>query len=163
MTRSTDLSQHAPVQFGATVVGTAFLLVGVLGFVPGVTSHFSDLSVAGRGSGAELLAVFQVSVLHNVVHVLLGVVGLALASTAAGARGYLIGGGVAYLALSVYGFLVGQASTANVVPLNSADNWLHVGLGVSMIGLGAMLAQRTVTDIPRRPATVAEPASGAET
>jgi hypothetical protein len=127
----------------ALVVGAVFLLVGVLGFVPGITSGYGDMSVAGHHSGAMLLGIFQVSVLHNVVHLLFGVAGIALSRTAAGARSYLIGGGAVYLVLWLYGLVVDQDSQANFVPLNTADNWLHLALGVGMVGLGVVLGRRT--------------------
>jgi 4-hydroxybenzoate polyprenyltransferase len=120
----------------AAAVAAVFLVVGVLGFVPGVTSDYDQLSLAGHESSAELLGIFQVSVLHNVVHLLFGVAGLALARTYRGAVGYLLGGGVVYLVLWVYGLLVDHHSSANFVPVNSADNWLHLGLGLVMVGLG---------------------------
>jgi hypothetical protein len=37
--------------------------------------------------------------------------------------------------LWLYGLFVGHDSPANFVPLNTADNWLHLGLGVTMIVL----------------------------
>ena len=121
-------------------VAIAFLLVGVLGFVPGVTTNYDGLSVAGHHSAAMLLGVFQVSVLHNVVHVLFGVAGLVLARTLAGARLYLVGGGAIYLVLWLYGLAVGPDSVANFVPLNTADNWLHLLLGLVMSTLGFLTA-----------------------
>src|SRR3954468_12082190 len=87
------------VRTAAMTVGATFLLVGVLGFIPGITSGYSDLSFAGHTSDAKLLGIFQVSILHNIVHLLFGVVGLAMARTTAGAVNYLIGGGVVYLVL----------------------------------------------------------------
>jgi len=119
-------------------VGATFLLVGVLGFIPGITSGYSDLSFAGHTSDAKLLGIFQVSILHNIVHLLFGVVGLAMARTTAGAVNYLIGGGVVYLVLWIYGLLVGSESAANFVPVNTADDWLHFVLGLGMIALGVL-------------------------
>ena len=126
----------------ARVVGVVFLLVGVLGFVPGITSNYSDLGFAGHESMSMLLGVFQVSILHNIVHLLFGVAGLAMSRTYSGARAYLIGGGVVYLVLWVYGLVIDQSSAANFVPVNTADNWLHLVLGVGMIGLGVVLSRR---------------------
>ncbi|WP_431901057.1 DUF4383 domain-containing protein [Nonomuraea sp. bgisy101] len=134
----------SPVQLAARVVGAVFLLVGVLGFIPGITTHYGDLGVAGHQSGAMLLGVFQVSVLHNVVHLLFGVAGLLLARSWAGARGYLIGGGLVYLLLWLYGLLIDQNSAANVVPVNTADNWLHLFLGLGMIAMGYLLSRGRV-------------------
>lgn len=52
-----------------------------------------------------------------------------------GGRQYLLWGGVVYLVLWLYGLFVGHDSPANFIPLNSADNWLHLGLGVTMVAL----------------------------
>jgi Domain of unknown function (DUF4383) len=117
-------------------VGAVFLLVGVLGFVPGITTHYSDMTFAGHMSDAKLLGIFQVSILHNIVHLLFGVAGLALGRKTSTAISYLVGGGVIYLVLWIYGLLVSQGSQANFVPLNTADDWLHFVLGLGMIGLG---------------------------
>ena len=138
----------------ATVVGVVFLLVGVAGFIPGITQDFDQIEFAGHESGAELLGIFQVSVLHNIVHLLFGVAGLALARRADAARAYLIGGGIIYLALVVYGLVVDHDSDANFVPVNDADNWLHLGLGAGMILLGLLTMprrDRSVTAAGHRP------------
>ncbi|TFB88256.1 DUF4383 domain-containing protein [Cryobacterium algoricola] len=129
----------------AMLVGAVFLLVGVLGFIPGVTSNIALLTGAGHESGALLLGVFQVSILHNIVHLLFGIAGLAFARSARGARNYLIGGGVIYLLLWLYGLFVDPSSSANFVPLNNADNWLHLVLGIGMIVLGVTLGRSRST------------------
>lgn len=120
-------------------VGIVFLVVGVLGFIPGITTNYDEMAFAGHMSGAMLLGVFQVSVLHNIVHLLYGVAGVAAARNAWGARNYLVYGGVVYLALWIYGLIVGPEATANFVPLNTADDWLHFVLGVAMIAIGLLL------------------------
>ncbi|HXD28954.1 MAG TPA: DUF4383 domain-containing protein, partial [Arthrobacter sp.] len=56
----------------AALVWAAFLLVGVLGFIPGITTNVRELTFAGHQSGAMLLGLFQVSILHNIVHLLFG-------------------------------------------------------------------------------------------
>jgi hypothetical protein len=129
------------VQKAAAIVGVVFLLVGVLGFIPGITTNFGDLSFAGHESDARLFGLFRVSILHNIVHLLFGIAGLALARTAAQARTYLVFGGVIYLVLFVYGLIVGQESAANFVPVNTADDILHLILGIGMIGLGLALTR----------------------
>jgi hypothetical protein len=125
----------------AAVVGAVFVLVGILGFIPGVTTDYGDMKFAGTDSGAQLLGVFEVSVLHNIVHLLFGVAGLAMARTVAGARAFLVGGGVVYLVLWLYGLLIDSGSDANFVPFNDADNWLHLVLGVGMVALGVLLGR----------------------
>ena len=131
------------IQTAALVVGAVFLLVGVLGFVPGITTNYDQMEAGGHESGAELLGIFQVSVLHNIVHLLFGVAGIALARSVNGARTFLVGGGTIYLVLWIYGLVVDHDSAANFVPLNSADNWLHLVLGLGMVALGLALGRRT--------------------
>lgn len=145
---TTAASSRSPIQLAALVVGATFLLVGVLGFVPGITKDLDNIEFAGPDSGAELLGLFQVSILHNIVHLLFGVVGLTAAKAMPWARLFLIGGGVVYLVLWIYGLVVDETSDANFVPLNDADNWLHFGLGVGMIGLGYVLSQPMRTTQP---------------
>lgn len=132
-------SQMTPVQKAAIAIGAVFLLVGILGFAPGITTNYDLLTIAGHHSHAALLGLFRVSVLHNVIHLLFGVAGLMLARTFNGARSFLIGGGVIYALLFVYGLIIDRASLMNFVPVNDADNWLHLGLAIAMIGLGALL------------------------
>ena len=129
-----------PPSRAASVV---FLLVGILGFVPGVTTHYDQLAAAGHHSGALLLGLFNVSVLHNVVHLAFGVAGLAMARTVASSRAFLIGGGIVYVVLWLYGLVIDHGSAANFVPVNSADDWLHLVLAIGMIALGVLLGRRS--------------------
>jgi hypothetical protein len=129
---------RTPVQNVARLVGIVFLLVGIAGFIPGITTNLYDgLEFAGNGGNAELLGIFKVSILHNIVHGLFGVAGLALAATTSGARTFLIGGGAIYIVL----WLLGLAGGADWIPANNADDWLHLLLGVGMIGLGVVLTR----------------------
>jgi hypothetical protein len=139
------MRERSPIQSVAMLVGLVFLLVGILGFIPGITSNYDDLKFAGHDSDAQLLGIFDTSILHNIVHLLFGVAGLALAKTYEGARSYLLGGGVIYLALFVYGAIWGHdEGSANWIPVNWADNVLHVALGAGMIVLGVVLGRETV-------------------
>lgn len=80
---------------------------------------------------------------HNVVHLLFGVAGILMARTAAQSRNYLVGGGAVYLLLWLYGILIDHSTPANFVPVNSADNWLHLVLGLAMVALGLALSRGT--------------------
>ena len=139
-TRTSSMTA-TPLQTAAAVVGATFLLVGVLGFVPGVTTAYGSMEFAGHESGAKLLGIFEVSILHNLVHLLFGVAGLAMSRTWSGARTFLLGGGAIYLVLWIYGLLIDLASAANFVPVNDADNWLHLVLGLGMVVLGLLLGR----------------------
>jgi hypothetical protein len=129
---------RAPLRDLALLISLAFLAVGLAGFIPGITTHYGDLEFAGHDSGAKLLGVFQVSILHNLVHLLYGVAGVVLSRSRAGARAFLVGGGLFYLVLTLYGMLVSHGSGWNFVPVNHDDNLLHLGLGVGMVAFGVL-------------------------
>ncbi len=128
------------VQGAAVLVAAAFLLVAIAGFIPGLTTHLDQLRWLGRESHAELFGVFAASVVHNLLHLVFGVAGLVLSRTFARARAYLIGGGLIYLGLWVYGLIIDVGGPRNMLPLNNADNWLHLAIGVVMTLLGVTLA-----------------------
>lgn len=134
----TRSATRTPVQLAAAAVGAVFLVVGILGFVPGATTNFDQLEFFGHESGALLLGIFAVSVLHNIVHLAFGVAGLTMARTAPTARTFLLVGGVIYLVLWVYGMLIDHTAEINFVPVNTADNWLHLALAVGMIALSQL-------------------------
>ncbi len=130
------------IQRAAALVGLTFLAVGIAGFIPGITTNLYDgLHFAGHDGDAELLGIFDVSVLHNIVHLLFGVVGISLARRVDSARLFLLGGGAVYLLLWIYGVIIDKASDANFVPLDTADDWLHFVLGVAMLGLGLIFGR----------------------
>ncbi|MFF4876229.1 DUF4383 domain-containing protein [Micromonospora sp. NPDC000668] len=136
------------VQLAALIVAGVFLLIGVLGFIPGITTDYGELRFAGHHSDARLVGLFQVSILHNAVHLLFGLAGLVMARSLAGARLFLAGGGAIYLALWLYGLAIeaiDEEGGANILPLNNADNWLHLALGFGMLALGLLLSNRAGT------------------
>jgi hypothetical protein len=146
------MRSRSRVQVVASLVGVVFLIVGIAGFIPGITTHlYGGLDFAGHDGNAQLIGLFQVSILHNLVHIAYGLAGLALARTWSGARTFLIGGGVIYLALWLYGLIIDKDSGANFVPLDRADDWLHFLLGLGMIAGGVLTTRERAT--VERPAT----------
>ncbi len=145
MTGRNAAQRRSLLRTAALLVGATFLLVGVLGFIPGITTNYDDMGAAGHESMAELLGVFQVSILHNLVHILFGIAGIVMSRTNENSRRYLIGGGVIYLVLWLYGLVIDKTSDANFVPVNTADDWLHFFLGVGMIGRGVALSRNLRT------------------
>jgi hypothetical protein len=139
---SYDVGAAGFIRLVAGTFGLVFLIVGVLGFVPGITTNYDDLSFAGHMSEAKLLGIFQVSVLHNLIHIAYGITGLAVASRPRAGALYLIMGGAVYGVVWLYGLMVGMDSDANFVPLNTADNWLHFVLFVAMVALGLVAYRR---------------------
>ena len=80
--------------------------------------------------------------MHNIVHLLFGVVGLWAARAWDSSRLYMLGGGVIYLAL----FLLGIVGGGDWIPANTADHWLHLVLGVTMVGIGYLFGREMARD-----------------
>ncbi|WP_027660801.1 DUF4383 domain-containing protein [Salinispora fenicalii] len=133
------------LQVAALSVAGILLLLGVLGFVPGITTDYGELRFAGPDSEAKLFGLFQVSFLHNILLLGSGLAGLILARRVSGARLFLTVGGALTLALWIYGLVIDRSSSANVIPVNDADNWLHLGLGFGMLVLGLLLSNQKGT------------------
>jgi hypothetical protein len=130
MNNQRSLAQTLALLFGVVLLG-----VGVLGFIPGVTTNLGDIKFAGNDSPSELLGIFQVSILHNIVHLLFGIAGVALSRTTANAKMYLLYSGVIYVALVIFGVLVDRSGEdANFIPVNTADDVLHLVLAVGLLG-----------------------------
>src|SRR5699024_5655763 len=121
--------------------------------VPGITQNLDTIMFAGHHSEAALLGLFQVSVLHNVVHLLFGVVGLLGFRSRGLAKAYLIVGGIVYAVLWIYGLGVPMAAMGNFVPPDAADERPHLVLPVAMLTPGIVLARRP------RPRSVAQAAA----
>lgn len=126
-------------QDAALLMAGIFGALGILGFIPGVTTGYDTLAWA-HNSGAELFGIFSVSVLLNVVHLMFGVAGLLSARTFWRAKAYLFVGGALALVLWGYGLAVHGDSTINPLALDNSDNWLHLGLGAVMVLLAFTLA-----------------------
>ena len=131
-------------QLWAMTLGGVLVLVGLLGFL--VEPSFGVGDSAQRGT----LIAFDINGWHNVVHLLSGIVGLALAGTAAKARMFSIGYGVVYVLVTILGFAVGDGGLLlSIIPINTADNVLHLAVAVSGIAIG--LSSASVA--PRRAVT----------
>ena len=114
------------------VFGIVFLAVGVLGFVPGITTN------------EMMLGIFQVNAAHNVVHLLSGAVALAagLMSTAY-ARMYFRVFGIVYALVALLGIYVGNGMLLGLISNNMADVALHVVIAVAALWLGFGMKDET--------------------
>jgi hypothetical protein len=130
-TRGTAPATRSVPQLIALAVGAAYLLAGLAGFL---VTGFDDWV----GTDAdETLVGFAVNPLHNVVHLVIGVTGIALSRTTATARtfGWLLV--VGYGATFVYGLFAAEDDDIDILNINWADNWLH--LASVLAGLAAAL------------------------
>ena len=118
-------------QIWAMTLGGVLVLVGIVGFL--VEPSFGVGDSAQRGT----LILFDINGWHNVVHLLSGIVGLAMAGTAAKARLFSIGYGVVYVLVTILGFAVGDGGLLlSIIPINTADNVLHLVIAVTGIAIG---------------------------
>ncbi|WNG86505.1 DUF4383 domain-containing protein [Mycobacterium sp. ITM-2016-00317] len=153
---SSATPKYMAVQGAAMIVGAVLVLLGVLGFVPGVTANVGELAWFGRQSGALLFNTFTASVLLNLAYVVVGAAGFYFARSYSRARSYLLAGSVLFVGLWLYGTFVEVSSNARVIPLNGAANWLHLGLGVVLALLAVTLAGQH--DPTKRRARIRRPA-----
>ena len=122
------------IKTAALLFGIVFLLIGILGFVPGVAPD------------ETLFKIFHVHAAHNIVHIASGIIFLIAAMAGAGAsRAWFQIFGVIYAIVAVWGFVVGTGNTLWVVSNNPADTWLHVVLAVVMLFLGFGASGRKAT------------------
>ena len=121
-------------------MGVVFLLVGILGFIPGITTQYGSMAFAS-GSEAMLLGAFQASVLLNLLYLAMGAAGVWMSRGVLSARNFLLGSGAVLLVMWLYGLIVGT-SAANILSTNASTNWLNLILGVVAVGLGAAYAMR---------------------
>ena len=133
-------------QVWSLTLGAVLVLVGLVGFL--VEPSFAVGDSAQRGT----LILFDINGWHNVVHLLSGIVGLAMAGTAARARLFSIGYGIVYVLVTILGFAVGDGGLLlSIIPINTADNLLH--LAVALTGIAVGLGSPAVTGATRRTAT----------
>lgn len=108
----------------AAVFGAVYVLVGILGFI---------LVPGGEG---DLLGLFPVNALHNIVHLLLGAILLYGSTSYAAAIQTTRGVGVVLLLLGVLGFIIPDG--LGLVPLGGNDIWLHLATGAILLATGFM-------------------------
>jgi hypothetical protein len=125
---ATRTGERTPAQWYCLIFGATLLLVGIIGF-------FADAGFdVGSGiDGDKLLGIFEVSGIHNLIHIASGAVLLAFAPKRATARAAALAFGVVYLLVTIIGFIQGD-NVLGIIPVNSADNFLHVAISLLAIG-----------------------------
>lgn len=119
-TSGTTASTRAPFQWLALVIGVVYLLVGIAGWFVTGFDNFTE------HDHSQTLLGFAINPLHNVVHLLIGVLGVVMWSKRSSARAYGWILAIGYGAASVYGLIVVDNPDANVLNINGADNVLHI-------------------------------------
>ena len=119
-----------PIRYFSLIYGIVFLVVGIAGFVPGLLSPLAatDPEVAINGSTGRLFGLFPVNSVHNLVHIVFGVWGLAAYRTETASITYARAVAVIYAILFVIGLIPGLHTLFGLVPLFGHDVWLHLAL-----------------------------------
>jgi hypothetical protein len=120
----------------AMVFGVVFLLAGIAGFFPSPVPPGAPPLIVEHGHGLAM-GMFPINTIHNVVHLLFGILGIAAArSMIMSARGYFQLVAVAYGLLVVLGLLPMTQTTFGLIPIWGADVWLHglIAAGAAYFG-----------------------------
>jgi len=141
------MGERSPAQVFSVVVGITLVAAGILGF-------FYNASF-GTGDGTErdaVLGILDVNAWHNIVHLATGAVALAVAGSYGASRAYALLFGVVYLIVTLLGFIAGDGEEIfNVIPVNTADNVLHLLLGIAGLGAGLATPAHEPRDAGARP------------
>jgi len=122
---------NTTIQKLAAIFGIVFILVAIIGFIApgGMSMQPSDPAMA-----AKALGIFPVNLLHNIVHLVFGIWGLAASRSWSGSKSYFIWAGVIYAILTVLAFV--SPSGFGLVPLAGPDIGLHCLLAIVMLAIG---------------------------
>jgi hypothetical protein len=121
------VGEYKAGQYFALITGIIFFLVGVMGFIPGfVKETTADMPGLSFTTGAGyLLGLFPINVLHNIVHLLVGILGIVASVTLGSTRLYSGALAIFYGVLTVMGLFPPTQSTLGLIPIFGNDVWLH--------------------------------------
>jgi Domain of unknown function (DUF4383) len=125
-------------QMFARIYGIVFLIVGVGGFIPGLTQPHDHPGLTVEAMSGMELGLFPVNVLHNIVHLAFGVWGLVAARSFDGARLYARAVAIIYALLTVLGLIPATNTAFGLVPIYGNDVWLHALLAAVAAYFGFM-------------------------
>jgi Domain of unknown function (DUF4383) len=128
------METRSAAQAFALVTGATLVLAGIAGF------FYNASFDTGDGTDRDaLLGILDVNGWHNVVHILTGVIGLAVSGAYDGSRLYALGFGAIYLVVALLGFVAGDGDEIfNLIPVNTEDNVLHLLIGFAGVGAGLL-------------------------
>jgi hypothetical protein len=106
----------------ALVFGAIYVLVGILGFIPGLSTHPADAPHLTVETGhGYLMGLFPINILHNIVHLIIGVAGLLASRSLGGARLYAQALAIVYGLLAILGLIPATNTTFGLIPIHGND------------------------------------------
>ena len=127
------------IRVAALVFGIVFVLAGASGFVASPPPPDAPPLTIEHGHGMAM-GLFPVNTVHNVIHLLFGVLGILAWRGVGSARGYFRTVGIAYVLLAVLGLISATKTTFGLVPIWGNDVYLHTLLGLGAIYFGSITA-----------------------
>jgi hypothetical protein len=142
------MSTSTPARLYCTLGGAVLVIAGIIGFF--YSASFATGATEVAADADDVFGILAINGWHNLVHILLGLLALAVAGSPSGARAYCLGIGLVYLVLAIWGFIDSDGVLVGLVPVNDEDNVLHLVLG--LVGLAAGAATPTAQRATGAPA-----------
>ena len=112
----------------ALIFGIIYVIAGISGFIPALTPHTPDMPpLSVEMSHGRALGLFPVNILHNFVHIAIGIWGILGSRSLSGARLFWRGLAIFYGLLAILGIIPATNTMFGLVPLYGHDIWLHAG------------------------------------
>ncbi|MCU1290671.1 MAG: hypothetical protein JWN60_2900 [Acidobacteria bacterium] len=112
----------------ALIFGIIYIIAGIAGFIPALTPHTGDLHpLTIETAHGRALGLFPVNILHNIVHLAIGLWGVLGSRSLSGARLFARGLAIIYGLLAILGLIPGLNTMFGLVPIYGHDVWLHAG------------------------------------
>lgn len=113
-------------RYAALILGIIYVLIGILGFIPGILAEPpASPSVTVDTLYGLLLGIFPVNLLHTIVHLITGVAGVLAYRTFSASRTFFKALAIVFAVLTIMGLIPGLNTTFGLIPLFGNDIWLH--------------------------------------
>ncbi len=143
-------------RYFSLIFGMVYVLIGIIGFIPGLHT-MPPAGAPHLDQSADysyLFGLFPINAVHNAVHIVVGLAGLAAYPRFSVARMYCILLFLVFGVLTFIGFLPALDTLGGLIPLFSGDTWLHAGTSL----LGALFAYVIPESTSEEPVHAAVPA-----
>ncbi len=111
------------LQNWAWLFAIVFIVLGILGYVPGITSN------------GMLFGIFDMDAMHSVIFIITGIVAAISAASVSASRTYFKVFGVIYALAAIIGFIQGD-TIVGLMDVNMADHILHLVIAVVALWVG---------------------------